>query len=254
MNIRELNQEQIRQANNNSFSGSRGNNTESSYKIYCDKVVSWGLSERKTQKILDRIYSDFSRTLSLEAQHVSIAVAGGSNYNAKRLDKSDKILEHSATFSEWFNELEEQATRKPYNRTEWITKEIIWGVTGGYSVNKEWKELAARSWAEFEKVYNKLSEKTEFKKTSIPYKIKNGLLEIEPIIQNPIYSDGDLTAYEEQGNICIRFRLKPQIQLSFALKSHHFVWIAAHEIWRAAATDELTEWVKSIPERYEAYI
>lgn len=37
-------------------------------------------------------------------------------------------------------------------------------------------------------------------------------------------------------------------------KSHHFVWIAAHEIWRAAATDELTEWVKSIPERYEAYI
>ena len=73
-------------------------------------------------------------------------------------------------------------------------------------------------------------------------------------MQKPLYADGDLTAYEEQGNICIRFRLKPQRQLIFALKSRRFIWISAHEIWRVAATDELTEWVKSIPERYEAYI
>lgn len=253
--IKPLNQDHINQANRNSFGGKRGDNTENDYKIYCDKVISWELSERKTKKILDKIHGYFSRMLSLEAQHVSVAVAGGSNYNANRLDKSDKILQTSTDFVEWFEDLEKQATKNPYNRIEWLTKEIILCVSGGCAVNQQWKELAGRDRGAFESLYQKLVGKFgEFKKTSIPYKIYNKLIEVEQITQAPIYVDKDIFAYEEQGKICISFRMKPEIQMITALKSRRFVWISAHELWRADSTPELVEWVGTIAERYEDYI
>lgn len=252
--IRELSKEQISQANNNSFGGKRGDIEAHEYEVYCNRVVSWGLSEKKTQKILDKVYSYFSKSLSLASQHVSVAVAGGSNYNAKRLDKSDSIIANSADFCEWFNELEQQATQKRYSRIAWLVKEIIWGMNGEYPVNKQWKELAGRSRKDFEILYEELSKKHEFKKTSIPYKIHNNLIEVERIEQAQIYSDGDFCAYEEQGKICIEFRLKPQRQLVVALKARHFTWVAAHELWKADFSEDLKKWVLSIPERYEQYI
>ena len=103
-------------------------------------------------------------------------------------------------------------------------------------------------------MYDKLSEIYEFKKTSIPYKIHNNLIEVEQITQAPIYADDDFCAYEEQGKICIDFRMKPQRQLIVALKARHFSWISAHEVWKANATDELRKWVETIPEKYEKYI
>lgn len=252
--IKELNQEQIRRANNNSFGGKRGGIEANEYQIYCNRVLSWGLSEKKTQKILDKVHDYFSRSLSLAAQHVSVSVAGASNYNAKRLDKSDKIIAHSADFCEWFNDMEEQATKKGYSRIEWLVKSIIWGVQGDYPVNKEWKELAGRSMNDFEILFDELNKKHEFKKTSTPYKIHHKLIDVEQITQIPIYADEDFNAYEEQGKICIAFRMKPQRQLIFALKSRHFSWVSAHEVWKATATEELAAWVKTIAERYEQYI
>lgn len=253
--IKELSKEQINSANNHSFGGKRGDITAHEYKVYCDRVISWGLSERKTQKIIDKVYEYFARTISLESQHVSVAVAGASNYNAKKLDKSDKIFSNAMDFGYWFGEIEEQATKKPYSRIGWITKSIIWGVSSDYPVNKEWKELAGRSRKDFEILYDELTKKFgEFKKTSIPYKIHNNLIDVEQIVQVPIYSDDDFSAYEEQGKICISFRMRPQRQLIVALKARRFVWVSAHEEWKATSSEELKEWVKSIAERYEQYI
>lgn len=253
--IKELNQEQIRTANNHSFGGKRGDITAHEYEVYCNSVISWGLSERKTQKIIDKVHEYFVRRLSLDSQHVSVAVAGASNYNAKRLDKSEQILTNSAAFVDWFKEIEEQATKKQYSRIEWLIKSIIWGVGGAYAVNNEWKELAGRSRKDFEILYEELVKKYgEFKKTSIPFKIYHNLIDVEQITQAPIYADDDFCAYEEQGKICISFRLKPQRQLIVALKSRRFVWVAAHEVWKATATEDLAAWVKTIAERYEQYI
>lgn len=251
--IKELSKKLIQRANNNSLSGKRGDIEEHEYKVYCERVISWRLSERKTQKIIDRVYDFFSKSIFLNAEHVSVAVAGASNYNTK-LDKSDRILSNDFDFTNWFNEIEEQATKKRYNRIEWLKKSIVFGVESEYSVNKEWKELAGRSREDFEILHDKLSEIYEFKKTSIPYKIHNNLIEVEQITQAPIYADDDFCAYEEQGKICIDFRMKPQRQLIVALKARHFSWISAHEVWKANATDELRKWVETIPEKYEKYI
>lgn len=255
INIPDLNKQHIEQANMNSYGGKRGDIAAHEYETYCNRVLSWGLSERKTQRIIDKVYQYFARSLSLDSQHVSVAVAGGSNYNAKRLDKSDQILRTSSEFCEWFSEIEEQAAKKPYSRVEWLVKSITWGVCGGYAVNKEWKELAGRSRKDFVLLYDKLAANCgEFKKTSIPYKIYHGLLVVEDITESPIYEDGDFRAYEEQGKICIAFRMKPQRQLIVALKARRFAWVAAYGLWKADATEELTEWVKTIAERYEQWI
>ena len=253
--IKQLDQKQIERANMNSFGGKRGDIDANEYEVYCNKVISWGLSERKTQQIIDKVYQYFSRSLSLDSQHVSVAVAGGSNYNAKRLDKSDRIIQTASEFCEWFAEIEKQATKKPYSRIKWLVRSIVWGVCGDYPVNKEWKELAGRSRKDFEILYDELTQKHgEFKKTSIPYKIHHNLVEVEQITKTVLYEDADFCAYEEKGKIRIAFRLKPQRQLMVALKARHFAWVAAYEVWQAMATDELREWVKTIAERYEKWI
>lgn len=254
MEIKKLNKDLIKKANNNSFGGKRGDITEHDYEIYCQRVIGWNLSEKKTQKIVDKIYRYFSRSLALEAEHISIAVAGASNYNAKKLDKSDKILSNSAEFCEWFKEVEKEATRKPFYRIEWLKKEIIWSIQGTYSTTKQWRELAARSRGDFNKLYDALNKVKPFKKTSIPYKIYNDLIKIEPISQKPIYADDDFCAYEEQDKICIKFRMKPQRQLIVALKSRKFVWISSEEVWRTNSSDELVQFAKSIATVYEEYI
>lgn len=253
--IKQLDQTQIEIANMNSFGGKRGDIDAREYEVYCNRVLSWGLSERKTQQIIDKVHQYFSRSLSLDAQHVSVAVAGGSNYNAKRLDKSDKIIKTGYEFCEWFTEIERQATKKTHSRVGWLVKSIIFGVNGDYAVNKEWKELAGRSRKDFEILYDELTKRHgEFKKTSIPYKIYHNLIDVEQFTKTVLYEDADFCAYEEQGKIRIAFRLNPQRQLIVALKSRHFAWVAAYEVWQATATDELREWAKTIADKYEKWI
>lgn len=253
--IKQLDQRLIEHANMHSFGGKRGDIDAHEYEVYCNRVISWGLSERKTRQLLDKVYKYFARSLSLDSQHVSVAVAGGSNYNAKRLDKTDQILKTSSEFCEWFAEIEEQATRKEYSRIKWLVKSIIWGVCGGYAVNKEWKELAGRSRKDFEILYDELTKKHgEFKKTTIPYKIYNRLTEVEPIVTEVLYRDNDFNVFEEHGKIFIAFRLNPMQQLKVALKSRRFFWNNTVRAWQATATDELREWVKTIAEKYEQWI
>ena len=75
------------------MNGKRGDVSAQSYKSYIDEVMSWDISEAKKQKILDKLYEKYSEILENEANHVSVLVAGPARYNAKRLDKSDKILQ-----------------------------------------------------------------------------------------------------------------------------------------------------------------
>lgn len=252
--IKDLDSKLIERANNNSLTGKRGEQEEHDYQLYCKKVISWNLSERKTQKIINKIYTSFSEILSLATQHVSVAVAGGSNYNAKKLDKSDRILSTSRDFVDWFKELESQATAKPYSRITYLIKNIIMCVTNDLSASKQWEELAGRSRKDFNILYSELNAKYNFKKTSIQYKIYHNIVDIPEIIQTAIYSDNDFEVFKENDKLCIKFRMKPQRQLIVALKSRKFVWINSQEMWRAQATEQIEAWAKSIAECYADYI
>ena len=252
--IKELSAEQIERANNNSLGGKRGDLCRSDYESDCEKVMSWGFTEYKTQQLLDKVYAYHAKDLSLSAQHVSVAVAGGSNYNAKRLDKSAAILSNAADYCDWLEDIEAQATRKKFDEIFNLTRSIMWGVRDGYNVNKEWKELAARSRKDFETLYEKLNAENEFKKSSTAYKLYHNLIYVMPIKQATLYSDGDFSVVEEDGKIYIDFRLKPQRPLIVAMKSRRFYWNNHRCVWSANATDDLREWVKTIRDRYEQYI
>lgn len=252
--IKDLDSKLIERANNNSLTGKRGEQEEHDYQVYCKKVISWNLSERKTQKIINKIYTSFSEMLLLASQHVSVAVAGGSNYNAKKLDKSDRILSTSRDFVDWFKELESQATAKPYSRITYLIKNIIMCVTNDLSASKQWEELAGRSREDFNILYSELNVKYNFKKTSIQYKIYHNIVDIPEIIQTTIYSDNDFEVFKENDKLCIKFRMKPQRQLIVALKSRKFVWINSQEMWRVQATEQIEAWAKSIAEHYADYI
>ena len=252
--IKDLDRKLVERANNNSLNGKRGEQEEHDYQLYCKKVISWNLSERKTQKIINKIYTSFSEMLLLASQHVSAAVAGGSNYNAKKLDKSERILSTSREFVDWFKELESQATAKPYSRITYLIKNIIMCVTNDLSASKQWEELAGRSREDFNILYSELNVKYNFKKTSIQYKIYHNIVDIPEIIQTTIYSDNDFEVFKENDKLCIKFRMKPQRQLIVALKSRKFVWISSQEMWRAQATEQTEAWAKSIAEHYADYI
>jgi hypothetical protein len=75
LEIKELDKKLIYRANSNSFNGTRGDNSAASYKSYIDEVISWEIPESKKQKILDQVYSKYSKILEYEASHVSAMVA-----------------------------------------------------------------------------------------------------------------------------------------------------------------------------------
>lgn len=93
--VKELDKNLIYRANSNSFGGKRGDISQHEYRVYTDRVLSWEISEEKKQSVLDKLHQKWSEILKYEAQHVSVMVAGPAKYNARKLDKSDKILELS---------------------------------------------------------------------------------------------------------------------------------------------------------------
>ena len=254
INIKPLNPQLIAQANMQSFGGKRGDIVARDYDDYCNRVLSWGLSEHKTQRMIDRVYQSFANVLSLDAQHVSVAVAGAANYNAKRLDKSDKILQTASDFAQWFQDLEKQATTKRYSRVYELKKTIIAGECNGFNVAKEWKELAARDRTALEELYQTLSKKAPFGKQSQAYKLYHQLSAVEPIVTDVLYQDNDFKACEERGKIFVEFRLPPAPQLKSALKGKRFTWNNAAMAWQVTATDELREWVKTLAVKYGQWI
>ena len=108
MVVKELDEKLVHLANSNSFSGNRGNLSVREYKGYAERILSWPVSDEKKQNLLDKLYEKWSELLRYEAQHVSVMVAGPAKYNARKLDKSDKIIELSGSFCKWFDDLERQ--------------------------------------------------------------------------------------------------------------------------------------------------
>lgn len=256
MIVKELNKDLIHCANNNSFSGTRGTNSECSYKAYVKRIEELPVSDEKKQKLLDTLYEKWSRLLNYEAQHVSVMVAGGSNYNAKRLDKGDKILQLTTEIGEWFEEIEKQAddSKKHLSRVHCLVRTITWGVSGGFSVANDWKKLAEISKEDFKKTYETLNEKYPFKKNSVAYKLYHDLDSVQEKKKEVFHDCADYTAYTEGDRAYIKFTLKPKRQLIVALKSRGWWWNTHENAWSTYLNKLDKEWVSSISEKYEKYV
>ena len=260
--IKELNAGHIHQANYNSFGGTRGDSSNASYKSYAENINSWPISEEKKQKLLDKLYEKYSRLIALEAQHVSVAVAGPARYNPRKLDKGDQILSLSAEISDWYagleRELRRSATEEKADEVEHLVESIKFLDSRYPQTNPTVRlcELATVDKDRFIALYEELQPKYKWRKNTVVAKLYaaacDGTLKIAQ--KEEIYGNADFTAYKYGDRVFIKFMLKPQRQLIVALKSRGFWWNANEGAWSTYAEKADHDWIKTISERYGKYI
>lgn len=257
-----LDERLIQQANFNSFGGTRGDYSKRSYESYCNKVLTWDISDEKKQKIIDQIHKRWCDILRQEAQHVSVAVAGPAKYNAKKLDHSDRILQLSHDFVDWFGAIEAQAeqSRVVNDDAEEIARlvDMIDFCDKREELNPTNKlcELATKDPAKFMELYEKLKDKYRWRKNSAVAKLyaaaQAGTLTVTK--RETFFEDENLTAYTMGNRAYIRFTMKPAQQLIFALKSRKWWWNSWEKAWSTYLDKLDKDWVSSISERYAAYV
>lgn len=259
INIKPLDVSLVHQANMNSQGGRRGEFSVGRYEDYCKKVLGWNISDEKKLKILDKVYSKCSELLRYEAQHVSWAVAGPANYNAKKMDRSDTALRLSADLSEWFGNVERQVldATKPDNKREQILKRIDFlDSRPELDPTASLAELAMVDNAKFIELFEAMVGKYRWRKNSNIYKLylasKDG--KVKEIRQEVFFEDGNLTAYIEGDRAYIRFIMKPARQLMVALKSRGWWWNSGKRAWSTYLDRLDKEWVSGISTQYAKYI
>lgn len=258
--VKELNPDLIHQANYNSMMGKRGDLSKAGYESYAEKIQSWPISDEKKQKLLDKLYEKWSEMLKYEAQHVSVAVAGPAKYNARKLDKSDKILELSASFSSWFKDLEEQIAQgqRKNDKAQSLLKLIEFCRRPDNPCNptNHLAELAMYDKASFIRIYEELYPEYKWRKNSTIAKLYQKAIsgELQEIRKEVFFEDVNLTAYTEGDRAYIKFLMRPKPQLRYALKSRGWWWNSQKDAWSTYPDRLDREWVASISERYADYI
>lgn len=260
MKIKQLDKQLIDRANSNSFYN-RGTHCEESYKSYIDEVIGWEIPDTKKQKILDQLYIKYSKILGYEAQHVPVMVAGPANYNSKKLDKSDQIIQASREFSEWFDDLRKQVenANKEDSRDEKV-KYIIGGIKRLMQLNldptKDIMSLATIDNKKFIEIYEQLQPKYKWKKNSNIFKLYMASLngEVKEVKKEVFFEDENLQAYIEGDRAYIRFFMKIQRPLIVALKSRKWWWNTHKGAWSTYLDRVDKEWISSISERYAKYL
>ena len=237
LEIKQLDENLIRRANSNSFNGTRGDLSAQSYKSYIDEVLSWDIPNNKKQKILEQVHKRYSKILEYEAQHVSVLVAGPANYNSRRLDKSNQVLQKSHEFYEWFDDLREQIKNSKIDTTKrdinLIMNRIEFCEERGFDPREHLIELAYLDNKRFMELYEKYYPKFKWRKNSIIFKVYQSSMngEIKEIRKEVIFEDENFTAYIEGDRAYIRFPMRIQRQLIVALKSRKWWWNSNKKAW-----------------------
>lgn len=260
--IQALNEELLHRADIDSFNGNRGKLSKQDYTHYCNQVLAWPISDEKKQKLLDRIYSKWSEILRHEASHVSVMVAGPANYNSKKLDHGDKILELRAAFCEWFEELQDQIVSGSVNdqdaeEVKHLIELIEFCTTRDeLRPDAELVQLANKDNSKFIEYFERLYPKYKWRKNCNLYKIyaasKGG--KFKETKREVFFKDENLTAYTLGDRAYIKFAMRPARQMIVALKSRKWWWNSYEGAWSTYISKLDKDWVQNITEHYEKYL
>lgn len=260
MEIKQLDKRLIETANNHSFYD-RGSHVEQSYKSYIEEVMEWPIADAKKQRILNQVYTKYTKILDYEAKHVPVTVAGPANYNSKKLDKSDKIMKTSKEFYEWFDELREQVKngQKEDSKDEKV-KYIMQGIKRLIELKldptKDIMSLATIDNQKFIEVFDELYPKFKWRSNSNIFKLYARSLngEVKEIKKEIIFEDENLEAYIEGERAYIKFPMKVQQQLIYALKKKGWFWNSHKGAWSTYLDRVDREWIENISNKYEKYL
>lgn len=255
-----LNQELICQANYNSFNGTRGDSSNASYLSYVEEVMEFPIADGPKEKILKELHRRYSVVLKYEAQHISAMVTGSARYNAKKLDHGDDVLKSTHEFCVWFDGIREQVkSSQPdvMNKAENLIEQIAY-----YDEREELiptnplMELAFVDNAKFIEFFEVMLPKYRWRKNSNIYKLylRSKAGEVKEIKKETMFEDDSLTAYKEGDRYYIKFVLRCKRQLHVALKSRGWWWNSYEKAYSTYLDRFDLDWVKSISERYAAYL
>lgn len=259
MEIKQLDKQLIDRANSNSFYN-RGTNCENDYKGYVNEVLEWEIPESKKQKILDKLHEKYSKILSYEAQHVPVMVAGPANYNAKKLDKSEQIMQASREFSNWFDDLREQIknSKTDTNQRDLDNElsSIKFCVERGWDPRDYIVKIAKFNTQKFIELYEKYQPVYKWRKNTNIFKLYVAVLngEVQEIKKEIIFEDENFTAYIEGNRAYIRFLMKCKQQLIFAMKKRGWWWNTHKGAWSTYLDRVDKEWISNISKQYEQYL
>ena len=108
----------------------------------------------------------------------------------------------------------------------------------------------------FIEVYEQYYPTFKWRKNSNIYKLYQASLagEIKEIKKEIIFEDENLEAYIKGDRAYIKFMMKPQRQLIYALKSRKWWWNTYENAWSTYLDRIDKEWISSISERYQKYL
>ena len=259
LSIIPLNQQLVQQANHNSFNGTRGDSSNAAYQAYGQEILGWPISDSRKEKLLQELHRRYSVILNYEAQHVSVMYAGPAKYNAKKLDKGDRILQASSELVEWFEALQKQiksATKEDTKRQDLLEAIAFYDQRPELDPTGKLAELATVDNAKFIELFESMVDKYRWRKNSNIYKlyIASRAGEVKEIRKEVVFEDDNLTAYREGDRYYIKFVLRCKRQLHVALKSRGWWWNSYQEAYSTYPDRFDLEWVKGISENYEKYI
>lgn len=186
-------------------------------------------------------------------------VAGPANYNAKRLDKGDQVLKAHHDFCEWFDGIREQVKRSALSgdKTEELLEDIEFrDQQPELDPANKLMELAFSDNAKFIELFEAMLPKYRWRKNSGIYKLylRSKAGEVQEIHKEVVFGDDNLTAYKEGERYYIKFVLRAKRQLHVALKSRGWWWNSYEQAYSTYVNRFDLDWVKSISERYAAYV
>lgn len=254
-----LSPELIHRANSNSFGGTRGNSSNASYLAYGQEILNFPIADSRKEKLLAELHKRYSVILNYEAQHISVMVAGPANYNAKRLDRGDQVLKAHHDFCEWFDGIREQVKRSalPGDKTGELLEDIEFrDQQPELNPANKLMELAFADNAKFIELFEAMLPKYRWRKNSRIYKLylRSKAGEVQEIHKEVVFEDDNLTAYKEGDRYYIKFVLRAKRQLHVALKSRGWWWNSYEQAYSTYVNRFDLDWVKSISERYAAYV
>lgn len=257
MEIKQLNETLIERANNNSFFSHRGDHAKSYYERNINTILSLPISDEKKEKYCEKLYNLHSKLLNYESQHVSVMVAGGSNYDAKKLDKSEQIFKLNNEISNFIEDLKEQTSKsEPKSEVEKLSDSIkyFYAMKCPSLANTDWKKLVKIDKIAFIELYKSLDTIYGIKKNTVPYKLYMSLDEIEEQKYEIVFEDQNYKLFVEGERAYISFILRPQRQLIVALKSRGWWWNSRKSCWSTYIYKLDKEWASNLSEKYKKYI
>lgn len=185
---------------------------------------------------------------------------GPARYNARKLDKSDQILQASHDFCEWFDDVKKQVKNWNINTNERDKERALdlvqFCVDRGFDPRDHLIKIASLDTKKFIELYEKYQPKYKWRKNTNIFKLYlssiNG--EVKELKKEIIYEDENFTAYIEGDRAFIKFPMRIQRQLIVALKSRKWWWNTHKGAWSTYLNRVDREWISSISERYSNYL